>query len=63
MRTQEEIKEQIQKEMLELGYILLDLEGIEVIEVGELTFEARMSYYQNLSKVVLEREFKKHYKI
>jgi hypothetical protein len=63
MRTQEEIKEQIQREMLELGYILLDLEGIEVIEVADIPYEGRMSYYQNLSKVVLEREFKKHYKI
>lgn len=63
MRTQEEIKEQIQKEMLELGYILLELEEVEVIEVAELTYEARMSYYQNLNKLALEKEFKKHFKI
>jgi hypothetical protein len=63
MRTQEEIKEQIQKEMLELGYILLELEEVEVIEVAELTYEGRMSYYQNLNKIALEKEFKKHFKI
>jgi hypothetical protein len=63
MRTQEEIKEQIQKEMLELGYILLDLEDVEVIEVGELPYEGRMSYYQNLNKLALEKEFKKHFNI
>jgi hypothetical protein len=63
MRTQEEIKEQIQKEMLELGYILLDLEDVEVIEVGELPYEGRMSYYQNLNKSALEKEFKKHFNI
>jgi hypothetical protein len=63
MRTQEEIKKQIQKEMLELGYILLDLEDVEVVEVGELPYEGRMSYYQNLNKLALEREFKQHFKI
>jgi hypothetical protein len=63
MRTQEEIKAHIQKEMLELGYILLELDGIEVIEVAELPYEGRMSYYQNLNKLALEKEFKKHFKI
>ena len=63
MRTQEEIKKQIEKEMLELGYILLELDGIEVIEVAELPYEGRMSYYQNLNKLALEKEFKKHYNI
>lgn len=63
MRTQEEIKKQIEKEMLELGYILIDIEEIEVVEVAELTYEARMSYYQNLNKLALEKEFKKHFKI
>jgi hypothetical protein len=63
MRTQEEIKEQIQKEMLELGYILLELEEVEVIEVADLPYEARMSYYQNLNKLALEKEFKKHFNI
>jgi hypothetical protein len=63
MRTQEEIKEQIQKEMLELGYILLELDGIEVIEVADIPYEGRMSYYQNLNKLALEREFKQHFKI
>jgi hypothetical protein len=63
MRTQEEIKEQIQKEMLELGYILVDILDIEVIEVADLPYEGRMSYYQNLNKLALEKEFKKHYNI
>jgi hypothetical protein len=64
MRTQEEIKAQIQKEMLELGYILLpELETMEVIEVADIPYEGRMAYYQNLSKVALEKEFKKHYNI
>jgi hypothetical protein len=63
MRTQEEIKEQIQKEMLELGYILVDILDIEVIEVADLPYEGRMSYYQNLNKLALEKEFKKHFNI
>jgi hypothetical protein len=63
MRTQEEIKEQIQKEMLELGYILVDILDIEVIEVADLPYEGRMSYYQNLTKLQLEKEFKQHFKI
>jgi hypothetical protein len=63
MRTQEEIKEQIEKEMLELGYILVDILDIEVIEVADLPYEGRMSYYQNLNKLALEKEFKKHFKI
>ena len=63
MRTQEEIKGQIQKEMLELGYILLELEEVEVVEVEELTYEGKIAYYQNLNKLALEKEFKKHYNI
>jgi hypothetical protein len=63
MRTQEEIKEQIQKEMLELGYILLELEEVEVIEVADLPYEGKIAYYQNLNKLALEKEFKKHFNI
>jgi hypothetical protein len=61
MRTQEEIKEQIQKEMLELGYILIpELDEMEVIEVADIPYDARRAYYQNLSKVALEKEFINH---
>jgi hypothetical protein len=49
--------------MLELGYILVDILDIEVIEVADLPYEGRMSYYQNLNKLALEKEFKKHYNI
>jgi len=64
MRTQAEIKEQIQKEMLELGYLLLpELELMEVIEIKDIPYEGRMAYYQNLNKLALETEFNKHFNI
>jgi hypothetical protein len=64
MRTQEEIKKQIRKEMEELDYNFIpDLESMEVIEVADIPYEGRMSYYQNLTKLQLEKEFKQHFKI
>lgn len=59
MKTQEQLKEQIQKEMEELGYKLIPPMDFEVIDVSEMDFEKRKAYYQNISKKALEIEFKK----
>jgi hypothetical protein len=59
MKTQEQIKEQIVKEMEELGYKLIPPMDFEVIDVTDMDFEKRKAYYQNISKKALEIEFKK----
>lgn len=59
MKTQEEIKEQIVKEMEELGYKLIPPMDFEVIDVSEMDFEKRKAYYQNISKKAIEIEFQK----
>lgn len=59
MKTQEQIKEQIVKEMEELGYKLIPPMDFEVIDVTEMDFEKRKAYYQNISKKALEIEFQK----
>lgn len=59
MKTQEQIKEQITKEMEEMGYKLIPPFDFEVVDVSGMSFEARNSYYQNLSKRALEIEFQK----
>jgi hypothetical protein len=59
MKTQEQIKEQIVKEMEELGYKLIPPMDFEVIDISEMDFEKRKAYYQNISKKALEIEFKK----
>ena len=57
----EEVKEQIRREMEELGYNLIpDLDNMELVDVTLLNYEGRMSYYQNLSKRALELEFINH---
>ena len=59
MKTQEELKQQIQKEMEELEFKLIPPFDFEVVYVSELTYEARIAYYQNISKKALEIEFQK----
>lgn len=59
MKTQEELKEQILKEMEELGYKLIPPMDFEVIDISEMKYEARMAYYQNITKKALEIEFQK----
>lgn len=59
MKTQEEIKEQIVKEMEELGYKLIPPMNFEVIDVSEMTYDERRAYYLNISKKALEIEFQK----
>ncbi len=59
MKTQQEIKEQIVKEMEELGYKLIPPMDFEVIDVSDMSFEKRQAYYQNISKKALEIEFNK----
>jgi hypothetical protein len=59
MKTQEELKQQIVKEMEELEFKLIPPMDFEVIDVSEMTYEARIAYYQNISKKALEIEFEK----
>jgi hypothetical protein len=59
MKTQEELKEQIQREMEELEFKLIPPFDFEVIDVSDMTYEARIAYYQNISKKALEIEFQK----
>ena len=59
MKTQEQIKEQILKEMEELGYKAIPPLDFEVIDISEMNYEARMAYYQNITKIALEKEFQK----
>jgi hypothetical protein len=59
MKTQEELKAQIVKEMEELEFKLIPPMNFEVIDVSEMTYEARIAYYQNISKKALEIEFEK----
>jgi hypothetical protein len=59
MKTQEELKQQIQKEMEELEFKLIPPFDFEVIDVSEMKYEQRIAYYQNISKKALEIEFEK----
>lgn len=59
MKTQEQLKEQILKEMNELGYKAIPPLDFEVIDISDMTYEARMAYYQNITKLALEKEFNK----
>lgn len=59
MKTQEELKQQIVKEMEELGYKLIPPMDFEVIDVSDMSLEKRQAYYQNISKKALEIEFNK----
>ena len=59
MKTQEELKQQIQKEMEELEFKLIPPFDFEVIDVSEMNYEQRIAYYQNISKKALEIEFEK----
>jgi hypothetical protein len=59
MKTQEELKEQIVKEMEELEYKLIPPLNFEVLDISEMDYEKRRAYYQNISKKALEIEFEK----
>jgi hypothetical protein len=59
MKTQEELKEQIIKEMEELEYKLIPPLNFEVLDISEMDYEKRRAYYQNISKKALEIEFEK----
>jgi hypothetical protein len=59
MKTQEQIKEQIVKEMEELGYKAIPPMDFEVIDISEMNYDARRAYYQNITKLALEKEFAK----
>jgi ribose 5-phosphate isomerase RpiB len=59
MKTQEELKQQIVKEMEELGYKLIPPLNFEVLDISEYTYEKRIAYYQNISKIALDIEFEK----
>jgi hypothetical protein len=60
MRTQEEIKADIRKEMRELGYeesTILD--DMDVIDVMHLPYDGRMGYYKAIMKLMVNTEYKR----
>ena len=59
MKTQEELKAQIVKEMEELEFKLIPPMDFEVLDISEMNYDARRAYYQNISKKALEIEFEK----
>ena len=59
MKTQEELKKQIVKEMEELDYKLIPPLNFEVLDISGMDYEKRRAYYQNISKRALEEEFEK----
>lgn len=59
MKTQQELKAQIVKEMEELEFKLIPPMDFEVIDVSQMSYEARRAYYQDISKKALEIEFQK----
>jgi hypothetical protein len=59
MKTQEQLKEQIVKEMQELEYKIIPPLDFEVLDISEMNYDSRRAYYQNISKKALEIEFEK----
>jgi hypothetical protein len=59
MKTQEELKQQIVKEMEELEYKLIPPLNFEVVDITQMDYERRRAYYQTISKKALEIEFEK----
>ena len=45
--------------MQELEYKLIPPLSFEVLDISEMNYDARMAYYQNISKKALEIEFEK----
>ena len=59
MKTQEELKEQIVKEMQELEYKLIPPLNFEVLDISEMNYDARIAHYHNSSKIQFDIEFEK----
>lgn len=59
MKTQQQIKEWITKDMQELGYKLVPPFDFEVLDTEGWELEKRNAYYQNLTKRAIEIEFQK----
>lgn len=55
-----QLKEIIKKDMEDIGYKLLPpFDDIEVLDVTQMDGDKRNAYYQNLSKLAIEKEFDK----
>ena len=58
MKSQQELKALITKEMQDMDYKLIPpFEGIEVLDITDYDIEKKKAYFQNLSKLALEKVF------
>jgi hypothetical protein len=58
MKSQQELKALITKEMQDMDYKLIPpFEGIEVLDITDYDEEKKKAYFQSLSKLALEKSF------
>jgi hypothetical protein len=59
MKTQQDLANDIQKDMEEMGYIVIpDFSKVgDLIDTKDYDLEKKKAYYQNLSKLALEQAF------
>jgi hypothetical protein len=59
MKTQQDLANDIQKDMEEMGYLAIPNfnKVSDLIDVSEYDLEKKKAYYQNLSKLALEQAF------
>jgi hypothetical protein len=59
MKTQQDLANDIQKDMEEMGYIVIpDFSKVgDLIDTKDYNLEQKKAYYQNLSKLALEQAF------
>jgi hypothetical protein len=59
MKTQQDLANDIQKDMEEMGYIVIpDFSKVgDLIDTKDYDLEKKKAYYQNLSKLALEKAF------
>ena len=58
MKSQQELKALITKEMQDMDYKLIPpFEAIEVLDITDYDEDKKKAYFQNLSKLALEKAF------
>ena len=58
MKSQQELKALITKEMQDMDYKLIPpFEGITVLDITDYDEDKKKAYFQNLSKLALEKSF------
>lgn len=59
MKTQQDLANDIQKDMEQMGYIVIpDFSKVgDLIDTKDYDLEKKKAYYQNLSKLALEQAF------